>query len=508
MAEGEEAVRVPSKARGLLEDEEPEVTEVLSSSTKRRDRVHSGSRSGAGSQLINIERQSTGRSDLGVEIKSQTCSRNWLCFWWLGIINNLPYVLIMAGAKKIADDDDEKHLMPLLNWGLVAIGFVVRIFNTIVLAGKPYTPRFMAQAVGTVAGLVIVGTAPHMGSSGGAHFGVAVLGTVILGGASSFGESTALGYMYKFPQGMVGGWSSGTGMAGVLGSTLTLALFSAGMSVSALMFVSTAWVAIYIAAYCLIKDPDDDEYALASTPPGEAEEVIAVDETGEMPEETKQRVSQVDWERIRKVHRKCFHLIIQMALVYVFEYAVQSAAAYVQPCETDGVKTDDSPKFFVKNFYVISQIMYQSGVFLSRSSLPFFRIHRVGLLSLAQLVMMVVWLTLAKTKWMGDAPKLYWLFPLMFVVGLFGGASYVNVFHLVQTDPSLTGLDKELAMNIGGLYVNLGIIGGSVVTLVFANTVLAGEECDDGSSGSGSLAPFLAPMLAPMLGPVAVSPHA
>eukprot|EP00756_Hemistasia_phaeocysticola_P047916 Hpha_TRINITY_DN22368_c0_g1::TRINITY_DN22368_c0_g1_i1::g.177867::m.177867/K12389/BTS, CLN3; battenin len=207
MAEAEAAGRVESKARGLLEGDEA-VEVVLSSSGRGRDRINSGG------SLINIERQSTVRSFEPGEGKPEMCTRNWLCFWCLGVINNLPYVLIMAGAKKNAEDDDEKHLMPLLNWGLVAIGFVVRIFNTVVLAGKPYTPRFAAQATGTVLGLIIVGTAPHIGDTGGAHFGVAVLGTVILGAASSFGESTALGYMYKFPQGMVGGWSSGTGMAG------------------------------------------------------------------------------------------------------------------------------------------------------------------------------------------------------------------------------------------------------------------------------------------------------
>eukprot|EP00756_Hemistasia_phaeocysticola_P002258 Hpha_TRINITY_DN11559_c0_g1::TRINITY_DN11559_c0_g1_i1::g.32180::m.32180/K12389/BTS, CLN3; battenin len=449
---------------------------------------------GGGSQ-IQIERQSTVHSLHSVPDAGQTtCSRNWACFWWLGTLNNLPYVIIMSAAKKIADDNDEKHLMPLLTWGLNAVGFLMRIFNTVCLAGKPYGPRFMGQAIGTASGLVIVGCASWIGDSGGTHFAMAVLGTIVLGTASAFGESTALGFMYKFPRGMVGGWSSGTGMAGVLGSGLTLGLFSAGLSTSTIMFTSTGWVLIYLFAYYMIEIPgEEDEPVLEAH---EVEECVPVDEEGDG------KVAKVDWAHIKEVHGKCFSNILQMALVYVFEYAIQSAAAYVQPCETNGVKTEDSSNFIVKNFYVISQIMYQSGVFLSRSSLECFQIKRVGLLSLAQFFNMVWWLLLAKTKWLGGTPGVYWMLPMMFVVGLFGGASYVNVFHLVQTDKELTGLEKELAMNIGGLYVNLGIIGGALITLIFANTLLAGEACDDGSSASGSglLSPALiapALMMAP-----------
>jgi hypothetical protein len=45
-------------------------------------------------------------------------------------------------------------------------------------------------------------------------FVFALLMIVLVGAASSFGESILLTYQRKFPAEVVGGWSSGTGLAG------------------------------------------------------------------------------------------------------------------------------------------------------------------------------------------------------------------------------------------------------------------------------------------------------
>eukprot|EP01062_Namystynia_karyoxenos_P013949 TRINITY_DN1500_c0_g1_i2.p1 TRINITY_DN1500_c0_g1~~TRINITY_DN1500_c0_g1_i2.p1 ORF type:complete len:479 (+),score=170.04 TRINITY_DN1500_c0_g1_i2:91-1437(+) len=416
--------------------------------------------------------------------ETRMCSRNWAAFWWLGMINNMPYVVILAGAKKIADKYDEKNLMPILTWALVAFGFIVSNINAFLLPGKPYPLRFSVWAVGTATGLVLVGLSSGVGNSGGAHFGFAVFGTVLLGSSCSFGESVALGYMHRFPKGMVGGWSAGTGMSGVVGSGLWLGLYSAGLTVEAIMFLTTGAVLVHIAAFSVgIKEPP--------APPGGACPRTAAgdcpESCGDCPESCGQDAllapperptpPPITWARLSAVNALVFDRVIQMYLVYVCEYTVQNAASYVQPCTYRGQKVDDSDDWLVKNFYTLTQFAYQSGVLVSRSSLACVRIRRVELLSAAQFVNMGAWLMLAKTKWLGQPPYLYLLLPAMFFVGLLGGASYVNVFHLIQSDSRLSRADVELAMNVGGLYVNVGIMSGCLTVLVFANTVLHGEKC-------------------------------
>lgn len=181
--------------------------------------------------------------------KSCRCDRNWISFWFIGMINNLPYCVVMAGAKKIADGFGESNLMPLLTWALVICGVFVRMLNAFVLNGTSFVPRFCVFAVGTTTGLVCISQAASVGSTGGAHFAFTTFGVLVLGCACSFGESTALGYMHRFPPYLVGAFSSGTGMSGVLGSALFIVLQSAGMSSGTIFLWLNVAVGIYLVAF-------------------------------------------------------------------------------------------------------------------------------------------------------------------------------------------------------------------------------------------------------------------
>eukprot|EP00660_Eupelagonema_oceanica_P018548 gene18548-20120_t len=185
----------------------------------------------------------------------RVCTQNWACFWVMGMANNLPFVVVLSGAQKVANKYNQSHLMPLMLWALVAFGLAVATVNTVVFAGKEYWWRFGLVANGTVVGLTMVALSPWVGSTGLAHFVFALAGVCTLGAACSFGESVALGYMHSFPEGMVGGWSSGTGMSGVLGTLVFLGLSNAGLGISAIFVATTGFVALYAAAYLFITEP-------------------------------------------------------------------------------------------------------------------------------------------------------------------------------------------------------------------------------------------------------------
>lgn len=90
---------------------------------------------------------------------------------------------------------------------------------------------------------------------------------VLVGAASSFGESILLTYQRNFPAEVVGGWSSGTGLAGVGGALLYI-LFSAVLRFSNeetfICLIPT--VIIYMMAYGLMLHPDPDHVPTPSSP--------------------------------------------------------------------------------------------------------------------------------------------------------------------------------------------------------------------------------------------------
>ena len=90
---------------------------------------------------------------------------------------------------------------------------------------------------------------------------------------------------------------------------------------------------------------------------------------------------------------------------------------------------------------------------VSRSSLQLVQIERVELLTLAQAANAALWTLQAYFKAVSSLPL---LFAGMVFVGLLGGASYVNVFHLLLKDPKIPEADRELcALTLAALLTAL-----------------------------------------------------
>lgn len=98
-------------------------------------------------------------------------------------------------------------------------------------------------------------------------FWFALLSITFIGASSTFGESVLLGYLKAYPTSLTGAWSSGTGMAGVLGSAFYLGLNAAGVSDEAVFWLTVPTVALYIAAFTWgVKKPVDADDTLAPRP--------------------------------------------------------------------------------------------------------------------------------------------------------------------------------------------------------------------------------------------------
>ena len=62
----------------------------------------------------------------------------------------------------------------------------------------------------------------------------------------------------------------------------------------------------------------------------------------------------------------------------------------------------------------------------------------------------------------------------MVIVGLMGGASYVNVFYLLLKDPAIAEEKRELAVNITSIIYSLGVLLASVTVIVLDETIYSG----------------------------------
>ena len=78
-------------------------------------------------------------------------------------------------------------------------------------------------------------------------------------------------------------------------------------------------------------------------------------------------------------------------------------------------------------------MMYQVGVLISRSSLNLIKVKRIDILTGLQFLNFIFWGILAYFKFL----DLIMCFLLQIVVGIMGGAAYVNVFYLILEDKSI-----------------------------------------------------------------------
>ena len=133
-------------------------------------------------------------------------------------------------------------------------------------------------------------------------------------------------------------------------------------------------------------------------------------------------------------------------------------------------------EFVYDNAYVIFNLFYQVGVFISRSSLPFVKIKKVWTITIAQGCLFTFYVFNASLL---ICKNIYVLFCMMVFVGLMGGAQFVNVIYLIKSSEKLHKTDKELALNMTSMFNDAGILLSSIVSLILSLTVFAKYADDD-----------------------------
>lgn len=391
----------------------------------------------------------------------------------LGVINNLPYVMVNSAARNIVESFGEENMIGLVFGANVLLSFVVKSINAFFLLNVPYKIRYIVTGCLMLLGLFGVAFAME--------FGLAIVCIAIVGASEAFGGNVTLGYLTWFPSPMVNAWSCGTGIAGVLGSSIFVILGCAighhgsgktkeiyKLTKVAFLLISPLVLVYWLAYFAVVKRPTQ----LSETSECIPKELSVIKEEDELyntnsADESKpilnKPVSQADESTKRKFLR-CLHRILwlgtNLCLVYTFAYVAQGCAAKVRPKRGYNAGCPE--------LYESLQLCYQAGVFLSRSSAQIVRIRQVQLLTLVQFLNVLLWIVDVHYKFLPVAC----LPVLMVIVGLLGGASYVNTFYTVLHDQEFPHDDKEMCVNIAGIFIDIGIVAGAGLETILFTTIL------------------------------------
>lgn len=427
---------------------------------------------------------------------------------FIGLINNMGSVLVVTSAKKLAEELGKKSLLGFYTMAIKLLSSITRFLNSKFCIKISYMKRviflviyFLFGYLSLFAILTVKSKYPEINSN--LCFALSLIPAFIMGSGEALGEVNVLGYLRTFPGDFIAGWSTGTGLAGIVGSSITLAFGVAGFSSQYLfLYVSPAIIVYYILFLTSMKlrdiaekkareklvnegyeegvlprDTVDKEEALKVNNEQSNEEKDISNETNEKNEEIEEVAKATDVKDNKSLSIENFleafkmgkYFIINIALVYYLEYVAFSGFA-AKIAEFDRINIPN----FQEHANEILILCYQVGVFISRSSLFILKYNPyVIVYTLAQCVNYVF---LFLEAYLGMISTWWLMFIIMVETGLMGGSSYVSCLYYMMNSPKIESKIRELCLNIGTIFNDIGIVLASITTIVTHNTILETKQ--------------------------------
>ncbi|KAK4121915.1 batten's disease protein Cln3 [Parathielavia appendiculata] len=357
-----------------------------------------------------------------------------VAFWLFGLINNILYVLLLSAAQDLVGTAVPKGVVLLAD---VMPSFLTKLVAPYFIHRVPYPARIAVFVGLSSAGMLTVAFSPAPGGGGG-DVAVKLLGVVLASLSSGGGELSFLGLTHYYGHVSLAAWGSGTGGAGLIGAGLGSLLVGAvlpGVMVFAFWAVlprerlKGGWKGGYEPlerdGEAGVRDGEEEEEGFEDVPTGMASSGLlapgsAVAATAYTHHSYQLGGKTSFWGNLRRARVLFFPYMLPLLLVYVAEYTINQGVA-----PTLLFPLEQSPFSEFREFYPFYGFLYQLGVFISRSSTPFIRIHHLYLPSLLQVVNLILLTLHALFNFL---PSVYLVFVVVFWEGLLGGAVYVNTF--------------------------------------------------------------------------------
>ncbi|KAH6848074.1 batten's disease protein Cln3 [Chaetomium sp. MPI-CAGE-AT-0009] len=374
-----------------------------------------------------------------------------IAFWLFGLINNILYVLVLSAAQDLVGTAVPKGAVLLAD---VLPSFLTKLVAPYFIHRVPYPARIAVFVALSCAGMLVVAAAPVEGA-----VPLKLLGVVLASLSSGGGELSFLGLTHYYGHASLAAWGSGTGGAGLVGAGLYVVLTGwIGLGVRGSLLVGALLPSVMVVAfwgilprgplkgwkggYEQVADSEEGEGAegFDDVPAGAASAGLlapgpSVAATAYTHHEGRPGKKSF-WGNVRRARALFFPYMLPLLLVYVAEYTINQGVA-----PTLLFPLDQSPFSEFREYYPFYGFLYQLGVFISRSSTPFFRVHHLYLPSFLQVANLVL-LTLHAA--LNFIPSVYLVFIVIFWEGLLGGAVYVNTFAEIMEN--VPAEDREFSL--------------------------------------------------------------
>ncbi|XP_053412993.1 battenin [Nycticebus coucang] len=431
-----------------------------------------GGRAGARRRLSDSEGEDTAPEPQTPLLDRQgTHWKNAVGFWLLGLCNNFSYVVMLSAAHDILSQErspgNQSHVHPSpapiphnsssrfdcnpVSTAAVLLAdilptFVIKLVAPLGLHLLPYSPRVLVSGLSAAGSFILVAFSHSVGTS--------LCGVVLASISSGLGEVTFLSLTAFYPRAVISWWSSGTGGAGLLGALSYLGLTQVGLSPRHTLLSMLGIPILLLASYfLLLTSPEPQD------PGGEEEAETAARQPligTEAPELKTGSSSGLSLQERWTVFKSLLKYVVPLVLVYFAEYFINQGLFELLFFRNISLNHAQQYRWY--------QMLYQAGVFASRSSLSCCRIRYIWALAVLQCFNLAF---LLADMWFSFLPSIYLVFLIILYEGFLGGAAYVNTFHNIALETS--DEHREFAMEAACISDTLGISLSGLLALPLHN---------------------------------------
>ncbi|VDK77229.1 unnamed protein product [Onchocerca ochengi] len=415
-------------------------------------------------------------------------------FWIFGLCNNYAYVIMLSAAEDILEQEHqntttvEKKCLDNItsrHCTVMTTGAVLLADILPCLLVKLTFPFFMQRIPFGIRHFIIclLQALSYLIVAFSSGIVMSLTGVVFASLSSGLGEITYLALTPYFTKNTISTWSSGTGGAGIIGALAYAALTEPhflNLSPKTTLLIMLIVPLIFSLTYwCLLLLPDSIYKAKVLEPktwivPKSCLSAITSNDNVHMetaaqdegkspvsPEPVKQRL--LSFKEMLLITFPLLRFMIPLMFVYIGEYLINQGIVQLifYPCDRGWYLTRSSQ-------YRWYQVLYQAGVFISRSSINIIQLPYWALICLPILQFMNVLIFFFESLYF-YMPHIWVLFTLILFEGLFGGSSYVNTFIHIHNfaKPDV----REFSMSISSLGDAIGIVIAGFASIPIYNYV-------------------------------------
>ncbi|KAL8911854.1 MAG: hypothetical protein Q9171_003042 [Xanthocarpia ochracea] len=360
-------------------------------------------------------------------------------FWLFGLINNVLYVIILSAALDLVGPNVPKAVVLLAD---IIPSFLIKLCAPYFIHLVPYWLRIILFAVTSSWGMLLIALAPPY--TDGVTITTKMAGVVLASLSSGAGELSFLGLTHYYGSFSQAAWGSGTGAAGLIGAAYySITTTSIGLSVKTSLLASSFLPLIMLLSFFLM---------LPRRLLRQATSLQNHDENVEHEEGNDDFSDREDHGLLADPLSQSTASLKSSELIYLINQSVAPTLLF---------PLNETPFTEYRSFYPTYATIYQIGVFISRSSLPFLRLpylYSMGLLqclNLALVILQALYMIL---------PSIYLVFALIFWEGLLGGLVYVNTYAKVSDE--VPEAQREFALGAVSVSDSAGISLAALVGVV------------------------------------------